>query len=173
MADTSRCFTWRSAQSNIFQSASARQWAAGLPEAEESVLDTADGERVIIWHVPPREGHPIFIYFHGNGGSLRWRAERFRSLTTDGSGLVALSYRGYRGSHLSVESRFFKASAQAGPQTVSSAITRAQLVPSRAAASTFILSLSCRWRISLISALWRTENSPFYANSCVRASRAV
>jgi hypothetical protein len=73
-------------------------WAAGLPEAEEAVLDTADGERVIVWHVPPREGKPIFLYFHGNGGSLRWREERFRALISDGSGLVALSYRGYGGS---------------------------------------------------------------------------
>ena len=72
--------------------------AAGLPEAEEAVLDTADGKRVIVWHVPPREGKPIFLYFHGNGGSLRWREERFRALISDGSGLVALSYRGYGGS---------------------------------------------------------------------------
>ena len=72
--------------------------AASLPEAEEAVLDTADGERVIVWHVPPREGKPIFLYFHGNGGSLRWREERFRALISDGSGLVALSYRGYGGS---------------------------------------------------------------------------
>ena len=70
----------------------------GLPEAEEVVLDTADCERVIVWHVPPREGRPVFLYFHGNGGSLRWRNERFRALVTDGSGLVALSYRGYGGS---------------------------------------------------------------------------
>jgi hypothetical protein len=41
--------------------------AVGLPEAEEAVLDTADGERVIVWHVPPREGRPVFFYFHGNG----------------------------------------------------------------------------------------------------------
>jgi fermentation-respiration switch protein FrsA (DUF1100 family) len=73
-------------------------WAAGLPEAEEAVLDTADGESVIVWHVPPRGGQPIFLYFHGNGGSLRWRDERFRALIADGSGLVALSYRGYGGS---------------------------------------------------------------------------
>ena len=72
--------------------------AAGLPEAEETVLDTADGERVIVWHVPPRQGRPVFLYFHGNGGSLRWRDERFRALIADGSGLVALSYRGYGGS---------------------------------------------------------------------------
>ena len=28
--------------------------AAGLPDAQEIVLDTADGENVIAWHVPPR-----------------------------------------------------------------------------------------------------------------------
>ena len=73
--------------------------SAGLPEAEEVVLDTVDGERVVAWHVPPRTAHkPVVLYFHGNGASLRWRAERFRALTADGSGLIALSYRGYGGS---------------------------------------------------------------------------
>jgi uncharacterized protein len=72
--------------------------AAGLPEAEEVMLDTADGERVIVWHVPPRGDKSVFLYFHGNGASLRWRLDRFRALTVDGSGLVALSYRGYGGS---------------------------------------------------------------------------
>ena len=72
--------------------------AAGLPEAEEALLDTPDGERVIVWHVPPRAANPVIVYFHGNGASLRWRVDRFRALTTDGSGLVALSYRGYGGS---------------------------------------------------------------------------
>jgi uncharacterized protein len=43
-------------------------------------------------------GRPVFLYFHGNGGSLRWRDERFRAVIADGSGLVALSYRGYGGS---------------------------------------------------------------------------
>jgi uncharacterized protein len=72
--------------------------AAGLPEAEEVVLDTDDGERVIAWHVPPRTQAPVVLYFHGNGASLRWRVDRFRALTADGTGLVALSYRGYGGS---------------------------------------------------------------------------
>src|SRR5437016_14217824 len=71
---------------------------AGLPEAEEVVLDTADGERVIVWHVPPRADKSVVLYFHGNGGSLRGRVDRFRALTEDGTGLVALSYRGYGGS---------------------------------------------------------------------------
>src|SRR5215471_15303564 len=71
---------------------------AGLLEAQEVVLDTADGERVIVWHVPPRADKPVVLYFHGNGGSLRGRVDRFRALTADGTGLVALSYRGYGGS---------------------------------------------------------------------------
>jgi len=72
--------------------------AAGLPAAQEVVLDTADGERVIVWHVPPHGEKPVIVYFHGNGAALRSRAERFRSLTADGTGLLALSYRGYGGS---------------------------------------------------------------------------
>jgi fermentation-respiration switch protein FrsA (DUF1100 family) len=72
--------------------------AVGLTKAEEVVLDTADSERVIVWHVLPCDGQPVFLYFHGNGGSLRWRDERFHDLIADGSGLVALSYRGYGGS---------------------------------------------------------------------------
>jgi hypothetical protein len=66
--------------------------------AEEVVLDTADGERIIAWHVAPRGDQPVVLYFHGNGAGLRHRVERFRALTDDGSGLVALSYRGYSGS---------------------------------------------------------------------------
>jgi fermentation-respiration switch protein FrsA (DUF1100 family) len=72
--------------------------AAGLPTAEEIELKSADGETVIVWHVPPKGDRPVVIYFHGNGGSLAWRANRFRSFTADGTGLVALSYRGYGGS---------------------------------------------------------------------------
>ena len=71
---------------------------AGLREAQEIVLDTADGEKVIAWHLPPRGGKPVVLYFHGNGGSLRYRLDRFLALTGDGTGLLALSYRGYGGS---------------------------------------------------------------------------
>jgi hypothetical protein len=72
--------------------------AAGFAAADEIMLDTADGERLIAWHLPPRANKPIVLYFHGNGGALRYRLERFRALTADGTGLLALSYRGYGGS---------------------------------------------------------------------------
>ena len=71
---------------------------AGFPEAEEHVLDTADGEKVIVWHVPAKPGHPVVLFFHGNGDFLAGRVGRFRGITADGTGLVALSYRGYAGS---------------------------------------------------------------------------
>lgn len=72
--------------------------AAGLPQAVEEILETADGEKIIAWHIAPRDGKPVLLYFHGNGGSIAGRAARFARLTADGTGLVALSYRGYGGS---------------------------------------------------------------------------
>ena len=72
--------------------------AAGFPEAEEHVLTTADGEKVIVWHVPAKPGRPVILYFHGNGDFLAGFFGRFRDLIADGTGVVALSYRGYAGS---------------------------------------------------------------------------
>lgn len=72
--------------------------AAGLPQAAEETLTTADGERVIVWHVTPREGQPVVLYFQGNGCRLSLRVPRFAALARDGIGLVALNYRGYGGS---------------------------------------------------------------------------
>ena len=71
---------------------------AGLPQAEEVVLVSSDGEKLIAWHVPPRAGKKLVIYFQGNAGGLDLRAERFGRLTADGTGLLALCYRGYGGS---------------------------------------------------------------------------
>jgi fermentation-respiration switch protein FrsA (DUF1100 family) len=71
---------------------------AGFPQAQEVALTASDGTRIIVWTVPPQHNKPVFLYFHGNGGALRHRVQRFRNLTADGSGLVALSYRGFGGS---------------------------------------------------------------------------
>jgi uncharacterized protein len=70
---------------------------AGLPEAVEVPLIAADGVHVTAWHVPPRTGFPVIVFFHGNGGSLRYSVARFRKLIGAGIGLVALEYRGYGG----------------------------------------------------------------------------
>ena len=72
--------------------------AAGFPEAEEHLLTTDDGEKVIVWHVPANPGHAVVLYFHGNGDFLAGFFGRFRDIIADGVGVVALSYRGYAGS---------------------------------------------------------------------------
>jgi len=72
--------------------------SVGLPQAEEVVLATSDGEKLIAWHVAPRGTKPVVIYFQGNAGTLDLRASRFKWLLADGTGLLALSYRGYGGS---------------------------------------------------------------------------
>jgi fermentation-respiration switch protein FrsA (DUF1100 family) len=68
-----------------------------LPQAEEIALTATDGGHSLVWHVAPGENKPVILYFHGNGGALRYRAARFRKLLADGIGLVALEYRGFGG----------------------------------------------------------------------------
>ena len=68
---------------------------AVLPQATEVVLDTSDGEKVVVWHVPPRGDRPVVIYFPGNGDLIAWRVARYRALMADGIGVLAVSYRGY------------------------------------------------------------------------------
>jgi fermentation-respiration switch protein FrsA (DUF1100 family) len=72
--------------------------AAGFPEAEEHILSTGDGEKLLAWHVPPQESKPVIIFFHGNGDILAWRVPWFREMTAAGAGLIAVSFRGYAGS---------------------------------------------------------------------------
>ena len=72
--------------------------AAGLPQAQEATFASGDGERLIAWTIPPRGAYPVLLYFQGNAGGLDLRVDRFRWLTEDGAGLLALCYRGYGGS---------------------------------------------------------------------------
>ena len=71
---------------------------AGLPQAQEVMLTSADGEKLIAWFVAPRGNKPVVLYFQGNAEGLTARVNRFTWLTADGTGLLALCYRGYGGS---------------------------------------------------------------------------
>jgi fermentation-respiration switch protein FrsA (DUF1100 family) len=101
---------------------------AGLPEAEEVPLTAADGVHVTAWHVPPRDAKPVIVYFHGNGGALRFRVARFRRLIADGVGLVALEYRGYGGSAGSPSEQGLIADAQAAYRFAAGRYPSQQLV---------------------------------------------
>ncbi|MGB6175482.1 MAG: alpha/beta hydrolase [Methylocella sp.] len=71
---------------------------AGMSGVEGLRLTTDDGETLVAWYVPAKDGHPLILYFHGNGGALVDRVPRFRALAASGYGLLAISYRGYGGS---------------------------------------------------------------------------
>jgi acetyl esterase/lipase len=42
----------------------------------EATLQTADGLSLLAWYLPPPEGAPVIVYFHGNGGHLGYRVPR-------------------------------------------------------------------------------------------------
>jgi len=71
---------------------------AGMSGVEDLRLSTDDGEVLVAWYVPATDGHPLILYFHGNGGALVDRVSRFLALKASGYGLLAISYRGYGGS---------------------------------------------------------------------------
>jgi fermentation-respiration switch protein FrsA (DUF1100 family) len=60
-------------------------------------LTTADGLSLVSWYLPPREGRPVIVYFHGNGGNIGYRADRLRRFAREGYGVLMLEYRGYGG----------------------------------------------------------------------------
>ncbi len=103
--------------------------SVGLPQASEETLTTSDGERIFVWHVPPREGHPVIIYFQGNGGGLSLRASRFQALVGDGTGLIALNYRGYGGSSGSPSEDGLIADARAAYEFASARYAAKRIVP--------------------------------------------
>jgi uncharacterized protein len=71
---------------------------AGLPRAEEVALESSDGEKLVAWYVAPRGDKRLVLYFQGNAEGLPARVNRFTWLTADGTGLLAINYRGYGGS---------------------------------------------------------------------------
>ena len=72
--------------------------AMGMPGAETLLLPTSDGQTIVAWYQPPQPGHLVYLYYHGNGGTLADRADLFGRMVADGSGLLAIDYRGYGGS---------------------------------------------------------------------------
>ena len=72
--------------------------ALGLTGAQTLTLATPDKQQIVAWYQPAQAGHLVYLYFHGNGGNLSDRATLFREMVADGSGLLAIDYRGYGGS---------------------------------------------------------------------------
>jgi pimeloyl-ACP methyl ester carboxylesterase len=102
---------------------------AGLPNAMLERLKTSDGEEIVVWWIPPRAaGKPVFLYFHGNGGNLSYRAQRFALLSQDGAGVMAVSWRGYGGSTGSPTEEGLMADARAAYASLRSRVDPRQIV---------------------------------------------
>ena len=69
-----------------------------LARSTEHILETADKERIIVWHHGAQRGKPTAIFFHGNAGSIADRPKRWAFLKEKGYGALFVSYRGYGGS---------------------------------------------------------------------------
>ena len=67
----------------------------GLVEVE---LRSTQGHRLVNWYVPALAGKPTLLFFHGNGGNVANREDKFRQLTAHGLGVFMLGYRGFGGS---------------------------------------------------------------------------
>lgn len=69
--------------------------ALGLSGVTEERVKTPDGESIVLWYSPARPGQPTVLFFHGNGGEIADRSERFAFLQAQGFGVLFVSYRGY------------------------------------------------------------------------------
>lgn len=69
-----------------------------IPGSERLTIETPDGERLAAWYRAPRSGAPVFLFFHGKGGSLERKTGRWSRIEKQGAGILAISYRGYPGS---------------------------------------------------------------------------
>jgi fermentation-respiration switch protein FrsA (DUF1100 family) len=69
--------------------------AAGLKGVEDVRLASTDGVILQAWYSPARPGKATILYFHGNGGEIADRPERFAAYQAQGFGVFFLSYRGY------------------------------------------------------------------------------
>lgn len=72
--------------------------ALGLSGVTEERVTTPDGESIVLWYQGAQPGQPTVLFFHGNGGEIADRAERFAFLQAQGFGVMFVSYRGYGGS---------------------------------------------------------------------------
>ncbi len=71
--------------------------AINLASAREIAITTSDDLQLFAWYVPPVLGHPIIVYFHGNGGNVAYRTDRLRHFVDQHYGVLFVEYRGYGG----------------------------------------------------------------------------
>lgn len=79
----------------VFQA--VRLKAAPPDIAEIARVRTSDGLALEGWYFKPKEGYPVLVYFHGNGGVMAGRAMKIPDYLNAGYGVLLTEYRGYGG----------------------------------------------------------------------------
>lgn len=70
-----------------------------LKGIDEVVLKTKkEGFKLFSWYAKAAPNKPTLLFFHGNGGNVANREEKFRQLMAEGYGVFMLGYRGFGGS---------------------------------------------------------------------------
>jgi len=70
---------------------------SAVPSLKEVELVTSDQLHLLAWYIPPLDGKPLILYFHGNGGHIGYRAPRLIEFAQAGFGVLMPEYRGYGG----------------------------------------------------------------------------
>ena len=70
----------------------------GMDQIEEVTLHTQNGEKLYSWYGRAKPERPTILYFHGNGGSVATRSDKYRQFMALGYGVFMLGYPGYGGS---------------------------------------------------------------------------
>lgn len=68
------------------------------PPIEALTITTADGERLVAWHLQAEAGRPTILFFNGNAAGLAVQEGRWRRIADQGVGFLVIAYRGYEGS---------------------------------------------------------------------------
>lgn len=67
----------------------------GLQDFSVLTLQDEDGTHIQAWYHKAASNHPTLLFFHGNGGNLRFEIYLFKALAQYGFGVLAPDYRGY------------------------------------------------------------------------------
>lgn len=68
-----------------------------VPHAEERFVTSPDGIEIRSWYLPPKDGKPVIVFFHGNAGTIADRDFKAGPWHAGGYGVWLTGYRGFGG----------------------------------------------------------------------------
>jgi len=68
-----------------------------IPSAELRRVESEPGLEITSWYLPPADGKPVILYFHGNAGTLAERDFKVAPWAEAGYGIWLAGYRGFSG----------------------------------------------------------------------------